>query len=135
MAGEQGYPWTILQKVRSQDEGGDQSVGPWHVVWKWRPGAPILVLSDRLLQHLASSGVDNSIGLYMDAQRENSHAFKNVNSALRLRDDVRKRAVKHAAYDAVLFDCRVVTQAELDKWTIECALEQIASESGNGASA
>lgn len=142
MAGEQGYPWTVMQKTRSQDEGGDESVGPWIVAWRWRPGWQILVLSKRLLANFASEGPGfgigaekkSAIGLFMDAQVEDPHKFTNRTSALRIRDDVKERALNHRKWSAA-FECRVLTKTELDRWNIEAELEKTASESGPGASA
>lgn len=134
MAGEAGYPWTVMQKTKSQDEGGESDVGPWIVAWRWHVWGSVLVLSDRILGHLASTGDSNSIGLHMDAQLENPHLFKNKASAARMRDDVLKRVLKNPQRTSEFY-CKVVTKEGLDRWKIEGKLEQIASESGNGASA
>jgi hypothetical protein len=140
MAGEAGYPWTVMQKTRDQNEGGDRTIGPWIVAWRFNPGQPILVMSERILANLAAPSASVSedggkpIGLYMDAQQEHPFLFKNLDSAVRICREVGGRLFKHPRW-STKFDCKTVTKEELDKWKIENELEQIASESGPGVSA
>lgn len=134
MAGEAGYPWTVMQKTRIEDTADE--VGPWIVAWCWRLPEPVLVLSERLLRMFAETpmGGDKATGLYMSAQQEDPHLFKNKASAFRIRDEVLRRARSHGMWGPA-FVCKTVTKPELDKWKIERELEQIAFESGSGVSA
>lgn len=138
MAGEGGYPWTVMQKTRSQDEGGSNAHGPWIVAWCWGPKHPILVLSERLLARLSDptpEGAEKSpIGVYMDGQVEQPFLFKQWNSAVRIKDDTLRRTRQDYRWTPE-FEIKVLTLEELDRWKIESELRQIASESGPGVSA
>lgn len=123
------YPWTVLRVARDQGEGSASSTGPWTVAWKWSLTDTVLALSSRILQHLASSKPDNSIGLRMDAQQEDVMWIKVVASAHRIKEDIQKRI--SADVRPPSFECRVLTKEELDRWKIETEMARIASESGN----
>jgi hypothetical protein len=123
------YPWTVLRVARDQGEGSASSTGPWTVAWKWHPTDPVLVLSSRILQHLASSKPDNSIGLRMGAQQEDVTWIKVAASAHRIKEDINKRVKSDTQPPE--FACRVLTKEELDRWKIETEMVRIASESGN----
>lgn len=138
MAGEAGYPWTVMQKTLSQDEGGSNAPGPWIVAWCYGLRFPILVLSERLLGRLSEPSQETKdkvpIGVYMSAQQELPFMFKQWNSAVRIKDDLLRRTKQDVRWTPE-FEAKVLTLEELDRWKIESELRRIASESGNGASA
>lgn len=122
------YPWTVLRVGRSQDEGGANAPGPWVVAWHIGTGYPVLVLSERLLQHVARN-TDGIIGFRMDAQSEPPYLFKSWNSAVTMKNDLRQRFDKAAWSIPVI---RALTLEELDRWKLEVELLRIASEAENG---